>query len=1596
MDAAENRFNDERPISPWTRTMDRLYSMPPNSDAASSSNGAGARGNNHASSEMIPPHNSDNNDDTESQQQYNKAAAMTTDIPLPQETAIPGPRRKRNNSLIPPELMNDNSEGGRERAALATVFGVREYTESKIFWERQVAAYHQQPSTSSTLEETTEQAHGEEDGFVSITSRSVQSNAIPPASASLLVQTPTPSTSKENNKQAITNLVDSAFENVGHNSHARGTMMDPSTSSASFNNYTTTTTAMIPSFSSSSTHPQQQPAASSTTTTTTKPTVSFSLPDIPVVSEFSDFFDETAFTTKTPSPPPPAASSSGAVVVTRRNLEKKPRPVSFSSSIFTANDPSHYHEIASIPPSITSEQHPGRRYDIAPPLVFIGYPPAIFDLLTSDDDDRIIMWGLDPQVLSASMATTSAAGKKLSTFDYHPPSTALTTPSLTSMQSSSIPASAAASSNKTIKGFSSNTTTASSLDPSAAQPNGNNKSRMPRWSSQLLLPLRNKSKQHLPRPDSVLRFGNSSSSSSSTDPNYYGDKERGGSMLFKFGRRSTSSNGSKRDKQQHRQHRRVIDDDQASVQSVDVPKVIEAATVEKLVEKLTISLDYTFMTDFFLTYRTFISPTQLCKLLILRFRWGLESEEAQRSIVRVRTFVVMRHWLLNYFVHDFIPSRDLRIILTSFLNSLPFHPLIKQSPRDQRIVKSLKRVVRRLKKVYYLSSAESERVKVIAPPPPTQEQERVEEMVRAKLAQSPIRRKTAIVSSVNISDRHHGNMAVQDTGSAPVVVVGSVRNTATATGAAAGVERALTPSHFNGVSGNSNNDTAGMNGGSGGHPPIRRNVSSTSITRFGRHSKQQDIEAVKASYLRRMEQQKKAMDQQAHDTATLPASAEGADLSSQASVVTDDSLESALSPGTTDDELSQDDYSEDENEKTTTTTPTEEQLAIRLERERRRREEEEEQNRAEFFSPSSAVSGESSLLAKVPTSSASIQSGSELVNKPSTSPSEEDIVQELSVNDHPRRQPLEEAASVTARARQQQQQSPVAAQSDVPGTTTKTPTKRNVKEGWKFAYPQQQQQQQQSTRRILGPARDTHVHPTEIVKTSNGQSQQQQQQQSTVNIVAQQLRAGEGSQVSDSVAGEDEINGSDNQLQARRTSTIQRRKGHSGPVYLSQLARRSITSGDLGGVEGEEEEGPVLQIQEVDTTTTEGGDETTTTMTASDSNKTHQARMSVTSAEVGLGTPPRTPQRIVELDLPKPQLMNSNAPSMTTTPSMMMRRSSDHPRSFILYYRSERMARQLCLVEAQVLLNIDWEEMVHCRWTKMGNTDALDDMSEFTAEEEEDEDDLIERDRINYTRRTRQMRLARGENHGGIEQVIKRFNDVCQWVASEIVHTRALDERVKVVEKFIRLAQKCKLYCNFATLVQILLGLQSPAVSRLKRTWDRVGSHEMRILDQLSAFTSPMKNWKNIRDSMTQVAEDYGMSPVEVQIEMPGTNHHAFTKTKIKIPFGGCIPFLGIYLSDLVFNSEQQPYIQPSHDHHRIYQANNVTNSHFTSPVLKQPLVNFRKHRITATVIKRVLTFQNLARRYSFERDDEVYFLCAELHSSNADEVRKLSHDIEP
>lgn len=65
-----------------------------------------------------------------------------------------------------------------------------------------------------------------------------------------------------------------------------------------------------------------------------------------------------------------------------------------------------------------------------------------------------------------------------------------------------------------------------------------------------------------------------------------------------------------------------------------------------------------------------------------------------------RTFVVIRHWLTHYWTYDFTTSRTLRYVLSTFLTQLQSNPVILASPRDDRIVKNLRNVLKRQRKFY--------------------------------------------------------------------------------------------------------------------------------------------------------------------------------------------------------------------------------------------------------------------------------------------------------------------------------------------------------------------------------------------------------------------------------------------------------------------------------------------------------------------------------------------------------------------------------------------------------------------------------------------------------------------------------------------------------------------------------------------------------------------------------------------------------------------------------------------------------------------------------------------------------------------------------
>ncbi|RKF55331.1 guanine nucleotide exchange factor LTE1 [Erysiphe neolycopersici] len=127
---------------------------------------------------------------------------------------------------------------------------------------------------------------------------------------------------------------------------------------------------------------------------------------------------------------------------------------------------------------------------------------------------------------------------------------------------------------------------------------------------------------------------------------------------------------------------------------------ISAATPARLVAEITSPtlVDYGLLSDFFLTFRSFINTADLMHMLIARLEWSLLRIDSIGTIVSVRTFVAIRHWILNYFLDDFLEDRELRKLFCHLVNDFvnQIFPYPYQFKVPLKILRELKRCWRRV------------------------------------------------------------------------------------------------------------------------------------------------------------------------------------------------------------------------------------------------------------------------------------------------------------------------------------------------------------------------------------------------------------------------------------------------------------------------------------------------------------------------------------------------------------------------------------------------------------------------------------------------------------------------------------------------------------------------------------------------------------------------------------------------------------------------------------------------------------------------------------------------------------------------------------
>ncbi|NWQ66368.1 RGRF1 factor, partial [Neopipo cinnamomea] len=202
------------------------------------------------------------------------------------------------------------------------------------------------------------------------------------------------------------------------------------------------------------------------------------------------------------------------------------------------------------------------------------------------------------------------------------------------------------------------------------------------------------------------------------------------------------------------------------------------------------------------------------------------------------------------------------------------------------------------------------------------------------------------------------------------------------------------------------------------------------------------------------------------------------------------------------------------------------------------------------------------------------------------------------------------------------------------------------------------------------------------------------------------------------------------------------------------------------------------------------------------------------------------------------------------------------------------------------------------------------------------------------------MKLEKNERTPYIMKNTKHFNDVSNLIASEIIRNEEINARVSAIEKWVAVADICRCLHNYNAVLEITSSLNRSAIFRLKKTWLKVSKQTKALIDKLQKLVSSEGRFKNLREALKNC-------------DPP------------------CVPYLGMYLTDLAFIEEGTP---------------NYT---------EDGLVNFSKMRMISHIIREIRQFQQTS--YKIEHQPKVtQYLLDQSFVMDEDTLYEASLRIEP
>ncbi|XP_077715973.1 ral guanine nucleotide dissociation stimulator-like 3 isoform X7 [Canis aureus] len=214
-----------------------------------------------------------------------------------------------------------------------------------------------------------------------------------------------------------------------------------------------------------------------------------------------------------------------------------------------------------------------------------------------------------------------------------------------------------------------------------------------------------------------------------------------------------------------------------------------------------------------------------------------------------------------------------------------------------------------------------------------------------------------------------------------------------------------------------------------------------------------------------------------------------------------------------------------------------------------------------------------------------------------------------------------------------------------------------------------------------------------------------------------------------------------------------------------------------------------------------------------------------------------------------------------------------------------------------------------------------------------------------------------------VRATVTQFNMVIGCVLGSVLGEQGLaaPQRAQRLEKWIRIAQRCRELRNFSSLRAILSALQSNPIYRLKRSWGAVSRERLSTFRKLSQIFSDENNHLSSREMLSQ----------EEATESPQEEDTLLGSLPSKLP-PGPVPYLGTFLTDLVMLDTALP------------------------DMLEGDLINFEKRRKEWEILAHIQQLQKRCRSYCLSPRAPVLAALRDQRQLSEEQSYRVSRVIEP